>query len=248
MNIRTLIVDDEVLARRNLSSLLELEPDFEVIGECSDGQSALRVIESDRPDLVFLDIQMPQLDGFGLLDGVACAWAPLVVFVTAHDEFALKAFEVQALDYLLKPFRRERFQAALRRVRQSLAARDVLSQGRPGMAQSMIVKSRDRLVFVRFESLELVRAAANYVQLHLGDAVYAVRERMNAMEARLPPQRFLRIHRSYIVNLGFVRELLSVGDGEYMICLTGGRQVPVGPNYVASVHKALLTGHDPRFG
>jgi two-component system LytT family response regulator len=248
MTIRTLIVDDEVLARRNLSSLLDLEPDFALVGECSEGQAALEAIATLRPDLVFLDIQMPMLDGFGVLGGVRPERMPLVVFVTAYDQFAVKAFEAQALDYLLKPFRRERFRATLERVRRSIAARDSNPTQSADAVQSMIVKCRDRLAFVHFDSLEFIRAAANYVQLHLGDAMYEVRERIAVMEERLPANRFLRIHRSYIVNIAAVKELCAAGGGEFMVCLRRGRELPVGPNYVAAVHKALLMANVPRFG
>ena len=250
MNIRTLIVDDEVLARQSLSSLLDLEPDFEVVGECAEGEGALRAIESTGPDLVFLDIQMPGLDGFGVLGGVQQERMPLVIFVTAHDQFAVEAFEAQALDYLLKPFRRGRFRASLERVRRSIAAREA-NPTQPMSAtagESMIVKCRDRLAFVRFDSLEFVRAAANYVQLHVDDSTYEVRERIAVMEARLPADRFLRIHRSLIVNITAVKELYAAGGGEYMIALRGGRQLPVGPNYLETVHRTLLKANMPRFG
>jgi two-component system LytT family response regulator len=243
-------VDDEVLARRSLSSLLNLEPDFEIVGECDEGDGALRAIESTQPDLVFLDIQMPGMDGFAVLEGARPERTPIVIFVTAHDQFAVQAFEAQALDYLLKPFRRERFRASLERVRRSIAARDA---GPAQLAsaterESMIVKCRDRLAFVRCDSLEFVRAAANYVQLHVNDATYEVRERMAVMEVRLPPDKFLRIHRSLIVNIAAVKELYAAGAGEYMISLRSGRQLPVGPNYIESVHKTLLKASVPRFG
>jgi two-component system LytT family response regulator len=243
-------VDDEVLARRSLSSLLDLEPDFEIVGECAEGDGALRAIESTGPDLVFLDIQMPRLDGFAVLGGLRPERMPLVVFVTAHDQFAVKAFEAQALDYLLKPFRRDRFQASLERVRRSIAVRDA-NPTQPANAvagESMIVKCRDRLAFVRFDSLEFVRAAANYVQLHVDESTYEVRERIAVMEERLPPDKFLRIHRSLIVNIAAVKELYAAGAGEYMISLRGGRQLPVGPNYIESVRKTLLKASVPRFG
>jgi two-component system LytT family response regulator len=241
-------VDDEVLARRNLSSLLNLEPDFEIVGECDEGEAALRAIETTQPDLVFLDVQMPMLDGFGVLCRIRPERMPLVVFVTAYDQFAVKAFEAQALDYLLKPFRRERFHASLDRVRRSIAARNANPTRASDSAQSMIVKCRDRLAFVHFDSLEFIRAAANYVHLHLLDATYEVRERIAVMEERLPANRFLRIHRSYIVNISAVKELCAAGAGEYMVSLRAGRQLPVGPNYVESVRKTLLTADVPRFG
>ena len=244
-------MDDEVLARRNLSSLLALEPDFEIVGECAEAESALQAIERSTPDLMFLDIQMPRLDGFAVLETVRPEKMPLVIFVTAHDQFAIKAFDCHALDYLLKPFRRERFRDSLERVRKTLAAReagDSSSTANKPAPEFMIVKCRDRHAFIRFDRLEFVRAAANYVQLHLDDATYEVRERMTAMEERLPADRFLRIHRSYIVNMAAIKELCPAGAGEYLVCLRGGRQLPVGPNYTETVQKVLLREQPARVG
>src|SRR5882762_1170831 len=166
MKVRTLIVDDEALARRSLSSLLDTEPDFEIVGECADGKSALAAIAQREPDLMFLDVQMPQMDGFELLGELGGTRAPAVIFVTAYDQFAVRAFEAQALDYLMKPFRRDRFQASLDRVRQHLMMRE-LGQTPPGsrLPDRVVVKCGDRLVFVPLDSLDYVRAAANYVRL-----------------------------------------------------------------------------------
>ena len=230
-------MDDEPLARRNLSSLLALEPDFEVIGECGDARAALDVIDTSSPDLLFLDVQMPRLDGFGVLESMRPCRSPLVIFVTAYDHFAVRAFEAQALDYLLKPFRRDRFNTSLERARRGVAARRA---GSGGSAQLMVVRCRDRHVFVRFDSLEFIRAAANYVQLYVGTSTYEVRERIAILEERLPPDRFLRIHRSYIVNVGAIKELCCAGAGEYLISLRCGRQLPVGPSYTESVQRRLL--------
>ena len=242
-------MDDEPLARRNLSSLLALEPDFEVIGECADARAALDIIDNRAPDLVFLDVQMPRLDGFGVLESMRPCRSPLVIFVTAYDHFAVRAFEAQALDYLLKPFRRDRFNTSLERARRSVAARRAGSGG-AGIAgrsaQLMVVRCRDRHVFVRFDALEFIRAAANYVQLYVGTSTYEVRERITILEERLPPDRFLRIHRSYIVNIAAIKELCCAGAGEYLVSLRGGRQLPVGPNYTESVQRRLL--HDPGAG
>jgi two-component system LytT family response regulator len=249
VKIRTLIVDDEALARRSLSSLLETETDFEIVGECADGESALQAIAKREPDVVFLDVQMPGMDGFDLLNELGGERAPTVIFVTAYDQFAVRAFEAQALDYLMKPFRRERFQACLERVRQHLMTREV---GRTPPASRLpdrvVVKCGDRLVFVPLDSLDYVRAAANYVRLHVGEAAYEVRERMTDMEARLPRDRFVRIHRSYIVNLAALKELYRAGDGEYLVALRSGRHLPVGPSYTALIRGALLSAQVARFG
>lgn len=247
MKIRSLIVDDEALARRRLSSLLSLEADFEVVGQCSDGRSAVEAIVHLQPDVVVLDIQMPRLNGFEVLEAVGTRHAPGVIFVTAFDHFAVKAFEAHAVDYLLKPFRRARFQTALERVRQGRLARapQVLTAFGP-TSDRMVVRSGDRLLFVPFEELEYVRAAANYVQLHLGREICLVRETITAMESRLPRERFVRIHRSYIVNLQAVRELSHAGGGEYLLSLRSGHTLPVGPSYPPVIRDALA--RMPRIG
>jgi len=235
--IRTLIVDDEPLARLNLSTLLEPEADFEVAGQFADGRAAANAIVELRPDLVFLDVQMPSIDGLSVLDALPAEARPIIVFVTAHDRYAVRAFEEQALDYLLKPFRRERFRATLDRVRDRFAARVLQAPQAP--VDRVAVKCGDRLVFVPLAELAYVRAAANYVQLHLADRTYEVREKISTMESLLPADRFLRVHRSYLVNLAAVEELFPVGGGEYMIALRGGKQLPVGPTYPAAIRRAL---------
>jgi two-component system LytT family response regulator len=244
-----LIVDDEPLARQHLSSLLKLEPDFQVAGECADGAAAIEAIATLRPDLVFLDVQMPQVSGFEVLDALGLECSPAIIFVTAFDQFAVRAFEAQALDYLLKPFRRDRLQAALNRVRRGgFVARERLL-GLPPVPDRMIVKSGDRLLFVPFDELEYVRAAANYMRLFLAAGKTCdVRGTIMAMEGRLPPERFVRIHRSYIVNLAAVLEVYPCGGGEYMVNLRSGRQLPVGPSYPAAIRAALQQARLPRFG
>jgi two-component system LytT family response regulator len=241
-------VDDEALARRSLSSLLAAESDFEVVGECADGRSALATIVRCEPDVMFLDVQMPEMDGFSLLGELGGQRAPAVIFVTAYEKFAVRAFEAQALDYLMKPFRRDRFQASLERVRRHFGASELaqLSGSRP--PDRIAVKCGDRLVFITLDSLEYVSAAANYVRLHVGDTTYEARERMTAMETRLPREQFIRIHRSYIVNLTALRDLHRAGDGEYLVTLRSGRRLPVGPKYTALIRAALTNAQVPRFG
>jgi two-component system, LytTR family, response regulator len=243
-------VDDEPLARQHLSSLLSRESDIEVVGECGDGITAVETLTSLRPDLVFLDIRMPRLGGFEVLESLGGDCRPMVIFVTAFDQFAVRAFEAQALDYLLKPFHRERFHAALERVRRgagTFPGREQLAALR-SEPDRMVVKSGDRLIFVPFDELEFMRAAANYVTLHFAGKTCEVRETLTAMEARLPAQRFIRIHRSYIVNLGAIVEVFPAGGGEYMLSLKSGRQLPVGPSYPATIRDALLQARLPRFG
>jgi two-component system, LytTR family, response regulator len=221
-----------------------------VVGECADGAAAIETIMTVHPDLVFLDVQMPRVSGFEVLENLRRDCRPAVIFVTAFDQFAVRAFEAQALDYLLKPFRRDRFQASLERVRCGAGAfpgpdRVAALRTEP---DRMVVKSGDRLVFVAFDELEFIRASANYVSLHFAGKICEVRETITAMESRLPTQRFVRIHRSYIVNLGAVVEVYPAGGGEYMLSLKSGRQLPVGASYPASIRKALLQARLPRFG
>jgi two-component system, LytTR family, response regulator len=230
MKIRTLIVDDEPLARLNLSSLLVDEPDFELVAECAEPQAAQRALAALRPDLVFVDVQMPGMNGFELVEG---AVPPALVFVTAHEQYAARAFDARALDYLLKPFRRARFQQTLQRVRERLQPRHP--------AQRLLVRSGGSSLLVGFDEIEFVRAAANYVTLHLaGGACHDVREGIGVFEAQLPAERFVRIHRSYIVAVAALRSLDAAGGGEFVATLRSGRELPVGPSYPARVRQALL--------
>ena len=250
MTTRTLIVDDEALARKHLLSLLADEKDFEMAGECADGKSAVRSIVALEPDLVFLDVQMPGMNGFEVLEALGRERLPAVVFVTAFDQFAVKAFDAEALDYLLKPFRRERFRETLTRVRRGLIARNPAQLLAPTRVapDRMVVKCGDRLVFVPFDELDFIRASANYVRLHLGRSTYDARETIAAMESRLPTDRFVRIHRSFIVNLATVRELYHAGGGEYMVILRSDKQLPVGSSYAPIIRNALAHAGVPRFG
>jgi len=245
VKIRTLIVDDEPLARQRVRKLLELDPDITVLGECGDGEQAIAEVCASRPNLMFLDVQMPALDGFGVLHalhgsstGMATA-LPVVIFVTAHDRYALKAFEVNALDYLLKPFDKARFAAALERakaqIRQgSAAALDERLQKllqsvettRPG-PERLMVKADGRIYFVRIDQIDWVEAAGNYIRLHVGKEVHLLRESLGALEKKLDPSRFVRIHRSTIVNLERMRELQPAFHGDYVIILHDGTELQV---------------------
>jgi two-component system, LytTR family, response regulator len=255
MPIRTLIVDDEPLARLNLLTLLQDEADFEFVGECADAAAAVQAIAQLQPQLLFLDVQMPGLNGFDVLRASRSRPLPAVVFVTAHEKFALRAFDVQALDYLLKPFRRDRFEATLDLVRKRLrlAAEPEASSAAPcrpvpGEPLHMIVKCGAQWVFVRFAELEFIRAAANYVTLHVGQVTHDVRGTMADMQKCLPPARYLRIHRSYIVQLAALQALQPVGGGEYTALLRSGRELPVGASHAVRIRDALALAHIPRFG
>ena len=235
MKIRTLIVDDEPLARLNLSSLLAQSGDFEVVAECADVPAARVAIATLQPALAFVDVQMPGLDGFSLTGERA---PPALVFVTAHEQYAARAFDVHAVDYLLKPFKRARFEDTLERVRRRLgrpaaATETALEAGR------MLVKSGTRWLLVAFDEIDFVRAAANYVSLHCGDTHHEVRYSIGVFEQRLPPGRFVRIHRSYIVNIAALRSLNAVGGGECVAALRSGRELPVGANWLPLVRRSL---------
>lgn len=251
MKIRALIVDDEPLARERLRTLLEGEPDIEVVGECADGQQAVATIKQVAPDLVFLDIQMPELDGFGVLAQLEGTRLPVVVFVTAHDRFALKAFEVHALDYLLKPFDRARFQKTLRRALESLRQNRpeqitaqlsaLLSDIRPPAKylERLAVKSSGKVVFLKVEDLDWIEAADNYVDLHWGNESLMHRETMSALEQQLPPNKFMRISRSSIVNVDRIKELQPLFHGEYAVILRNGVRLTLSRTYRDKLSRML---------
>lgn len=242
--IRVLIVDDEPLARDRVRALAAGQPDLEVVGEAADGQAAIEAIESLRPDLVFLDIQMPGMDGLEMVGHLERGTMPAIVFVTAYDQFAVQAFELHALDYLLKPFDDERFAAALGRVRAWLGraapAEDLsdrlealLADLRPAgrLPDRLAIKSGGRVLLLRVEEIDWVEAADNYVNLHVGTESHLLRETMNALEKRLPPDRFLRISRSTLVNLDRIKELQPLFHGEYAVILRDGTRVTLSRGY-----------------
>jgi len=242
MKIRVLIVDDEALARERLRKLLEKEAEIELIGECSNGLEAVQTITEERPDLVFLDVQMPELDGFGILSRLPPENRPAVVFVTAHDKFALRAFEIHALDYLLKPFDRERFEVTLRRavaqikgrtgaLNQQLAAflADLKPEAKP--SERLAVKAGGRVLLLKLEEIDWIEAADNYVEVHVGNESYLLRETLTHLEARLPASLFLRISRSTIVNVERIKELQPMFHGEYVVVLRSGAKLTLSRGY-----------------
>jgi two-component system LytT family response regulator len=241
--IRTLIVDDEPLARAMLRNFLAEDAEMEVIGECGDGYTAIELIESAAPDLVFLDIQMPDLDGFGVLRALAPAAIPNIAFVTAYDQFALKAFDVHAIDYLLKPFDRERFERTLARAKRQIALEKredvqtallgILSEqsARPQPVKRLLVKSGDRSFFVRPEEIAWIEAQGNYAALHAGAQTFLLRQTINTLEQQLDPAKFQRIQRSAIVNLDAIREMHPSGRGEYEIVLKDGVALKLSHTY-----------------
>jgi len=237
MKIRTLIVDDEELGRKRIRKLLSLESEFEIVAESRDGREAIRAIEKFSPDLVFLDVQMPELGGFEVLSQITPAKMPVIIFVTAHDHFALKAFQAQALDYLLKPFDDERFAQSLQRARTYLngnAAGEIrerlarLVQGLPSPGQYLsrvAVKSAGRVLFLKAGEIDWIEAVGNYVNLHVGKESYLLRGRISELEKRFDPEQFFRIHRSTMVNLDRVKELQPLFKGESVVILKDGQQL-----------------------
>jgi two-component system LytT family response regulator len=228
--MRTVIVDDEPLARRAIRLRLLDEPDIEIVGEASDGVEAVAVIKSLRPDLVFLDVRMPHKNGFEVLADVTPACMPIVVFVTAYDRYALKAFETHALDYLLKPFTTERFQAALARVRSTFASRHPAGDRREYLRR-FTVKHNRRMKLLRVEEVDWIEAGGNYAHFHVGDACYLVRMTLQELEARLDPAEFVRIHRSTIVRVDRVQDLVPVSHGDFDLTLKNGAVLRVSRHY-----------------
>ena len=241
--IKTLIVDDETLARRRIRRLLAVESDVEVIGECGDPQQAISVIQERNPDLVFLDIQMPGVDGFGVLESLPPRSTPAVIFVTAFDHYALRAFDVHALDYLLKPFDRARFRRALDRARvqirhQAGAALDsrlstlLDSLGnRPKQMDRVVIKSAGRIMFLRTDEIDWIEAADNYVRLHVGSESHLLRVTLASLEGRLDSAKFMRIHRSTVVNIDRMKELQPWFHGDYVVILQDGTRLNLSRTY-----------------
>ncbi|MFZ0828234.1 MAG: LytTR family DNA-binding domain-containing protein [Verrucomicrobiia bacterium] len=234
MKIRTLIVDDEPLARDRLRHLLQDDPDIELVGECADGREAVAAMGRTLPELIFLDVQLPELDGFGVLAAVGTGPMPVIVFVTAHEQFALRAFEVHAVDYLLKPFDRERFQKALRRAIERVRNRDpgAIRQRQLGLfadlqSSQLAVKSGGHVVWVKLDDIDWIGSADNYAELHVGAKSHLLRETLGALETRLAPEKFVRISRSAIVNAQRIKELHRLFYGGYELILKDGTQLTV---------------------
>ena len=232
MKVRAIIADDEPLARERVRSLLSGEPDVEVVAECVNGARTLKATQEHRPDLLFLDVQMPRLNGFEVLEALEPEQIPVVIFTTAHDEHALRAFEVNALDYLLKPFTEARFKKAVERAREQLQKGDrglpeprlaaLLNHLHAAAPARILIRTPERILFLKPEEIDHVEAAGNYVVLHAGKERHILRETTAAMEARLAPAGFMRISRSVIVNLTRIREVQPLGPGQYSVLLKSG--------------------------
>jgi two-component system LytT family response regulator len=243
MTLRVLIADDEPLARQRLRRFLAADADVEIIGESSTGPETIQAIQAGAPDLVLLDIRMPELDGFEVIRAVGSERAPAVVFVTAHDHYALKAFETHAVDYLLKPVDRDRLQLALRRVRDAIGRNDgtgpvetILGMvagmtSKPKAAERFAIRSGGRIVFVSPAEIDWIGGANNYTEFHVGPAVHLYRQTLNALERQLPSEDFIRISRSHMVNMRSIREIRSKTHGDYWIVLHDGTELPGSRNY-----------------
>ncbi len=246
-----MIVDDEPLARRRIRNLLADAEDVEVIAECANGREAIKAIEESPPDLLFLDIQMPELDGFDVLQAIGIGSLPVVIFVTAYDQFALRAFEAHALDYLLKPFDDERFEATLQRARERIRPQheDDLDRrlralledvrGGRGYLQRLVVPTGHRSVFVRTEDIDWIEADRNYIRLHVGDRTHLLRESLSRIESALDPEKFCRIHRSTIVNIDRIQSVESLFRGEYQLVLHDKTKLTSGRSYRGNLHQLM---------
>jgi len=253
--IRTLIVDDEPLARKGVRQLLEEDPEVEILGECGDGLEAVEQIKALHPELVFLDIQMPEMDGFAVLDALTPAELPIVVFVTAYDQHALRAFQVHALDYLLKPFEEERFQEALARAKAQLRQNsgsqltrriiemlDGTREERQAPGRIM-VRNAGRITFIRVEEVDWIEAQGDYVCLHCQGKKHLVREKISDMETQLAADRFLRIHRSTIVSIPRIKEMQPLFHGEYAVVLHDGTRLTMSRSFRDRVFERLSGSH-----
>lgn len=232
--ISVLIVDDEPFARDKIRNFLNDEVDFEVIGECGNGRQAVEVLHATSPDVLFLDIQMPEMNGFEVLQNIDLPSLPLIIFVTAFDEFAINAFEIHALDYLLKPFDYERFQKTLDRIRKAARTNgSVLSakleklleqiESKPKYLQRLMIKARGDIYFLKTDEIDWIEASGNYITIYSGKKTHLLRESLSSIAEKLNPEQFARIHRSQIVNIERIEKLNSDMHGEYIITLKNGK-------------------------
>jgi two-component system LytT family response regulator len=235
--MRTVIADDECLSRKKLLILLSSEEGINVAAECLDGKQAVEAVRLHKPDLLFLDIEMPDLNGFEVLEQISKEHLPVIIFTTAYDHYAIRAFEAHALDYLLKPFNQVRLHHSLERARaellksheQNVQARllDMLNTTRPEPKplRRLVIKTAGRVVFLELNEIDWIEAAANYVRIHAGKDAYLLREGIGTMSAKLDSGRFVRIHRSFIVNINRIRELQPCENGEFIAVLRNGKEL-----------------------
>ena len=260
--LRVLIVDDEPSAREILRELLNDEVQtgaVEIIGECADGGNAVEQIQVAQPDIVFLDVQMPETDGFGVVSALSAEQLPIIIFVTAYDQYALRAFEIHALDYLLKPFDRERFDQAFNRAKAMLSQKHagnlndrlialLEERSAPAVAPSspspqylerLVIKAEGRVFFLRVEEIEWIEAEGNYVALHVGKKAYLFRQAISMLETQINPRIFQRIHRSTIINIDCIKELQPMFRGDYTVVMRDGTQLKLSHSYRDKLQKHL---------
>jgi two-component system, LytTR family, response regulator len=249
--MRTIIADDERLARKKLRILLGSEPGVEIVAECSDGKQTISSLRDHKPDLLLLDIQMPDIDGFGVLRAIPAGDMPVVIFTTAHDQYAVKAFEAHALDYLLKPFDQDRLHHAINRARSEVLKAqnrettyrilDFLTKTKPEpeLDRRLAFKTGGRVVFLELDDIDWLSAAANYVTLNVGAESYLLREGIGHISDRLDPKKFVRIHRSTIVNVQKIKELQPVNSGEYIVVLKDGKELSCSRGYRAGLQELI---------
>jgi two-component system LytT family response regulator len=251
MSYSVVVVDDEPPARAKLGRLLGEHVDFHVAAEAGDVDEAISAVRAVRPDVLYLDIQLGGRSGFDVVDGLRDAASPLIVFTTAYSEYAVRAFDVQALDYLLKPFDRDRFATSIDRVRAALAEPDrsdveervrrLLAQlpGRAAAVQQVLVRDKDRAYFLAVRDIDRIAAAGNYVEVHAGGKVHLIRETLTSFIAQLDAAEFLRVHRSHVVRLGFIAELRPMFHGDYELVLRDGQTLPLSRRYKALLPAAI---------
>ncbi len=249
--IRALVVDDEPLARDMIREMLEDDPEVEIVGECANGREAVEAIKSEKPDLVFLDIQMPELGGFEVLESLDRQTAPYIIFVTAYDQYAVRAFEVHAFDYLLKPFDHERFDTAWQRVKEQikldqggereqhiLALLEELKSG-PRHLERLVIKNGGRVFFISVHDVYCIESEGNYVRVYDHQKGYLLRETISNLEEQLDPKQFRRIHRSAIVKIDKIKEMQPWFHGEYRIIMENGKQLTLSRNYRSNFQRAV---------
>jgi two-component system LytT family response regulator len=250
--ITALIVDDEPLARKFIRRMLEKHPSVEIAGECGNGREAVDRIRAEKPDLVFLDVQMPEMDGFMTLETLNPENLPQIVFVTAYEQYAIRAFEIHALEYLLKPFDQPRFDKAMSRVNEKFANRDQAQTERKQIAallenvarkspylERLVVKTGGRIIFLKTGEVDWIQADDKYAHLHTGHKSYLVRQTLGVLEAQLDPQKFVRIHRSAIVNIERIKELQPMFTGDHTVVLENGTKLTLSRSYKNRVFEVL---------
>jgi two-component system, LytTR family, response regulator len=249
--IRALIADDEALARKFIRRMLKDDHDVEIVGECSNGKEAVAMIRKQKPDIVFLDVQMPEMDGFAVLQSIGIERLPQIIFATAYEQYAIRAFELHALDYLLKPFDQARFKDAIKHAKQRFQS-ERRSEGRTQISallesiknrrqylDRLVIKAGGRITFLSTDEINWIEADDKYVHLHAGKITPMVRQTLSAMETQLDPRKFRRIHRSAIVNIGRIKELQPLFSGEYSILLEDGTKLTLSRNYKDKLFELL---------